>query len=137
MSSSRTLMITHKSISWLLITTILLIAFFPAHYHLHHLYETEGFSPATATHEHIIDLHILNDAFAQSHHEEATNITASPDVLININKSEVSTYILLTFILIFLPLISNIKNRFLNTRHRKHKQSLLFYSPPLRAPPQI
>ena len=82
MCANGKLVIRYKSISWLLIAAILLVAFLPAHYHLHHLYNDDAFSSATR-HAHAIDLHVLTEKTGQSHHDdETTIIAASPDGIV-------------------------------------------------------
>jgi len=130
------LLITYKSISWLLIASILLLAFLPAHYHLHHLYNDETFSSAATTHTHIIDLHILTENDGQSHHDdEATIIAVSPDGIVKKSNPDFPPFILLAIVLLLLPALNKRINIPLNYRRTDFKQSYPHFTPLLRAPP--
>ncbi len=136
MSVDNKLVITYKSISWLLVTSILLLAFLPAHYHLHHIHNDDSFSSATTTHAHVIDLHVLTETTGQSHHQdEATIIAISPDGIVKKSNPEFSPFILLAIILLLLPALSKRINIQLNYRSTNLKQSYPHFAPLLRAPP--
>ena len=136
MSASCKLVITYKSISWFLIASILLLAFLPAHYHLHHLYNDETLSSATKTHAHVIDLHVLTEKTGQSHHhDEATIIAASPDGIVKKNSPDFSPFILLAIVLLLLPALSKRINIPLNYRSTNLKPRYPHFTPLLRAPP--
>ncbi len=128
--------ITYKSISWLLIATILLVAFLPAHYHLHHRYNDEIFSSAETGHTHIIDLHVLTESAGQSHHDdEATIIALSPDGIVKKSSPDFSPFILLAVVLLLLPALNKRINIPLTYRSTAAKQSYPHFTPLLRAPP--
>ena len=130
------LVITYKSISWLLIATILLLAFLPAHYHLHHLNNDDAFSSAANKHVHVIDLHVLTEKTGQLHHDdEATIIAASPDGIVKKNNHEFSPFILLVIVLLLLPVLSKRINIPLNFTSTNLKQRYPHFAPLLRAPP--
>ena len=136
MSADWKLMITHKPISWLLIAAILLVAFLPAHYHLHHLYNDDAFSSAATRHEHVIDLHVLTEKTGQSHHDDdATIIAASPDGILKKINPDFSPFILLAVVLLLLPALNKRINIQLNYRSTNLKQSYPHFTPLLRAPP--
>ena len=129
-------LITYKSISWLLIASILLLAFLPAHYHLHHLYNDETLSSAATKHAHIIDLHVLTESAGQSHHdEEATIIALSPDGIVKKSNPDFPPFILLAIVLLLLPALNKRINIPLNSRSTDFKQSYPHFTPLLRAPP--
>jgi len=127
-------MITYKSISWLLIATILLVAFLPAHYHLHHLYDEDS-SSAGAAHAHVIDLHVITELTGQSHHDEAVSIAASPDGMMKKSNLDFSQFILLTMVLLLLPVFNKQINIQLISRSSIFKQCYPHFAPLLRAPP--
>ncbi len=136
MSADSKLVITRKSISWLLIAAILLLVFLPTHYHLHHLYNDETFSSATTTHAHVIDLHVLTEKTGQSHHhDEATIIAASPDGMMKKSNPGFSPFILLAMVLLLLPVFNRQINIQLISRSTKLKQRYPHFAPLLRAPP--
>jgi hypothetical protein len=136
MSADSKLVITRKSISWLLIAAILLLVFLPTHYHLHHLYNDETFSSSTAIHEHVIDLHVLTEKTGQSHHhDEATIIAASPDGMMKKSNPGFSPFILLAMVLLLLPVFNRQINIQLISRSTKLKQRYPHFAPLLRAPP--
>lgn len=120
-----------RSISWGLIAALSLALILPAHYHLHHL-QVAG----SADHGHSVDLHLITDNAALSHHEEGTSIfAATPDVIVKQDNPEFSPYLLLTLLLVILAV------NFCQTRIRPGNrdpgriQHYPFFSPPLRAPP--
>ena len=130
------IVIRYKSISWLLIAAILLVAFLPAHYHLHHLYNDDAFSSAATGHAHVIDLHVLTEKTGQSHHDdETTIIAASPDGTVKKSNPEFSPFILLVIVLLSLPVLSKQKNIQLNYRSTDLKLPYPHFTPLLRAPP--
>ena len=136
MSANGKLVITYKSISWLLIATILLVAFLPAHYHLHHLYNDDAFSSVATRHTHIIDLHVLTEKTGQSHHdEEATIIEVSPDGIVKKSEPDFFPFILLAMVLLLLPALNKRINIQLYYRSTDLKQSYPHFTPLLRAPP--
>jgi hypothetical protein len=136
MSANGKITITYKSICWLLITTILLVAFLPAHYHLHHLDNDDMFSSTTAVHAHVIDLHILTEQSGQSHHDdEATIIAASPDGIVKKSNPDFFPFILLAMVLLLVSALYKSINIQLNYKSTGLKQSYPHFSPLLRAPP--
>ena len=135
MCANGKLVFRYKSISWLLIAAILLVAFLPAHYHLHHLYNDDAFSSAT-THAHVIDLHVLTETTGQSHHDdEATILATSPDGIVKKSNPEFSPFILLVIVLLSLPVLCKQINLQLNYRSTGFKQCYPHFTPLLRAPP--
>ena len=136
MSATGKLVITHKSVSWLLIATILLVTLLPAHYHLHHQHNDDISSSTTAIHEHVIDLHVLTEKTGQSHHDdEATIIAASPDGMVKKNNPDFFPFILLAMALLLLPALNKRINIQLNYRSTDLNQPYPHFSPLLRAPP--
>ena len=126
--------ITYKPISWLLITAILLVAFLPAHYHLHHLNNDVALSSA-ATHTHVIDLHVLTEKTGQSHHDDATIIAASPDGVVKKSNPDFSPFILLAIVLLLLPSLNKRLNIQLKNKSTNLKPRYPHFTPLLRAPP--
>ena len=125
------LIISHKTINWLLVVSVLLITLMPAHYHLSHL-----FSSDPTGHDHVVDFHLIADKTDQSHHgEETTDFTANPDGIVKKNNPEFFPFILLTILLFLLPILNNRirTHRDFNDVNLKH--SYHHFSPPLRAPP--
>ena len=136
MSKRHNNMISIKTISWSLIAAILLVTLLPAHYHLHHLYD-ENTNTAITTHKHVIDLHVLSEESGQSHHDEATSISASPDGIVKNNAPDFMPFILISFIL----LVITTQNIRLNIQLKSRRINLVphapYFSPLLRAPPQF
>ena len=122
-----------KSISWLLVTAILLMTLLPAHYHLHH-----SDSTVTSTHSHAVDLHLTADKAGQSHHDEdAPVFSATPDGIVKTSNPEIFPFILLAVALVLSPLT---KKRIRIKPYKITsgiKQSFPHFSPPLRAPPLL
>jgi hypothetical protein len=137
MCANAKIVINYKPISWLLIAAILLVAFLPAHYHLHHLYD-DAISSTATRHEHVIDLHVLTEKTGQSHHDdEATIIAASPDGILKKSNPDFSPFILLVIVLLLLRVLCKQINTQLNYKSINLKQSYLHFTPLLRAPPLI
>ena len=133
--TSRNLVNAKKAISWLLITTILLVAFLPAHYHLHHLYDDHNFSSAGAVHEHIIDLHVITELSGNSHHDNVASIAASPDGMMKKINPDYFPFILLAMVLLLLAVFNKQINIQLSSRSTKLKHRYPHFAPLLRAPP--
>ncbi len=138
MSAERKSVNIHKALSWLLIASILLVTFLPAHYHLHHLYDDNTFNVAATAHTHVIDLHVLSDDIGQSHHsDEATSIAVTPDGIRKNSHPDFFPFILLTILLLLVHTLSkriNILLCHITTGHKKHHP---YFTPLLRAPPLI
>ena len=109
---------------------MLLLSFFPAHFHLHHT-DDEG----AASHQHIIDLHVITDVTEQDHHGESHIVKASADGLIKqLTGLMLSVGLILSFLVLFPPLNSRVLH-YLFEDVRKHKKSSYRRAHPLRAPP--
>jgi len=121
----------YKAVHWLLTFAILLMAISTAHIHLHHSH-----SDIATEHQHVVDLHLLADTSEQSHHDEDTNIIdATPDVVIK-KSSFVSPLfaLLVSFVITFL--LTSIRTSFKPCyTYVSLKQILIYFAPPLRAPP--
>lgn len=119
-----------KSISWLLVLAVLLVTLLPAHYHLHHLYSAD-----TATHGHVIDLHLAIDEMGDSHHDEAGSIASSPDGIVKKSNAAFPLFIALAIVLAILPILTT--RTIIRPVHKNAglKQSYPYFSPLLRAPP--
>ena len=135
MNAGRNIVNIKKSISWILVATILLVAFLPAHYHLHHLHDDDNFSSAGAAHSHVIDLHVITELSGQSHHDEAASIAASPDGMMKKSNPDFFPFILLAMVLLLLTVFDKQINIQLNSRSTKLKQRYPHFAPLLRAPP--
>ncbi len=126
---------TKKAISWFLITTILLVALMPSHYHLHHL-DNEAADSAGNSHSRIIDLHVLTVQAGDSHHDEDTeSIAASPDGAVKKSSPGFPLFVLLSMVLLLLPAFYKLSNVLLSTSGAGHKQHTPYFAPLLRAPP--
>lgn len=139
MKAAHKTVIYPKAISWLLIGAVLMVTILPAHYHLHHLYNDDmhsvGTSISATTHAHVIDLHLLTDTTAQSHHEDEASIAASPDTMVKKINPVFSPIILLAIVLALLPILTRkiiIQPDIRNSGYKKHYP---YFSPLLRAPP--
>lgn len=118
---------------WLLVVTLLVTGYIPAHYHLHHDASTDAF-----THAHIIDLHLLSDETHGGHHEiDAPSFTAVPDNALTppLPNLNLSPFAVITVLLLVLALakyhtcFNRTLERFRLPRYRPH------FSPLLRGPP--
>jgi hypothetical protein len=114
-----------------LVTALLITVLLPAHYHLHHLHSLD-----TASHAHVVDLHLIADNSGHAHHYENTSIiSATPDAIVKTDKSVFSLFIPLAIVLVLI----------LTCSHRVwlgHKSGAItrirhntYFSPPSRAPP--
>lgn len=121
----------YKSLTWLMIFTILAATLLPVHFHKHHV-QIEDLSH----HEHAFDMHFTHEKSDLSHHDEnLQTLTASPDGLIKKVTTLFTTMIMLALLLALLPIVTS--------RHLLHtgfdivslKRNYLRFSPPLRAPP--
>ena len=127
----RNIIISNKTIHWLLVVSVLLITLMPAHYHLNHL-----FSGDPTSHDHVVDFHLIADKTDQSHHGvETTVFTANPDGIVKKSNPEFSSLVLLLILLVILPIIGNRIRIHLDYYNVSLKQSYHHFSPPLRAPP--
>lgn len=133
MSTWRKLIINYKSTSWLLVAAIIAITLLPAHYHLHHLFNTDS-----TAHDHVIDLHVMSDKAEHSHHDEGTEIiSATPDGFVEKASTAFPPFILLAILLLLLPRLNYRISARLNYRDINLRQTYFHLSPPLRAPPLI
>ena len=131
MRASWKLLAQRKSISWQLIAVLLFVTILPAHYHLHH-HDSAGL----AAHAHSIDLHLISDNMAQSHHDEDTSIfAATPDVIAKKGNPEFSVYMLLAILLVLILAHRNLAMSLYDQRDEGLIQHYPYFSPPLRAPP--
>lgn len=103
----------------------------PAHYHLHHLNDTDP-----AEHAHVLDLHLISDSNRNAHHDEDTSIiAATPDVIVKTVNSLLASFVLLAlFLLMLSTLAEKVRLRYSHCGVRLVRQ-YHYYSPPLRAPP--
>jgi hypothetical protein len=82
-----------------------------------------------------VDLHVITDTTAQSHHDEATSIAASPDgILKNYNPIYSPFIFLITVLTLLLIQHKRIKIGF-DYKNINPQQSCPHFSPLLRAPP--
>lgn len=131
MNAWRNIIISNKTINWLLVVSVLLITLMPAHYHLNHL-----FSGNPTSHDHVVDFHLIADKTDQSHHgEETTVFTVNPDGIVKKSNPEFSPFILLAILLVILPIPNKRIRTHLDYYTASLKQSYHHFSPPLRAPP--
>ena len=127
----RNIIISNKTINWLLVVSVLLITLMPAHYHLNHV-----FSGNSTSHDHVVDFHLIADKTDQSHHgEETTVFTANPDGIVKKINPELSPFILLAILLVILPVLNNRIRTHRDFSDVNLKNSYHHFSPPLRAPP--
>jgi hypothetical protein len=114
-----------------MVFTVVLLALAPHHYHLHHDAASDPLQ-----HAHSIHLHILSDANGDAHHDQATALKATPNVLA---KSVGDNPLNVAFALILLALLPVREPRIrLRLGHAWARLRPAFYqlSPPLRAPPR-
>jgi len=120
-----------KFICWVLISAILYITFLPAHYHLHHLLTDEQ-----TAHTHSIDLHLITDISAETHHYESTTVVeATPDGIIKNYNSVLLPFLLFATVVLILAVVSKRAISLLDFRDLIPKPQYLHLTPPLRAPP--
>lgn len=128
----RNIIISNKTIIWLLVLFVLLITLMPAHYHLNHL-----FNGNPTSHDHVIDFHLIADKTDQSHHgKETTVFTANPDGIVKKSTPEFSPIVLLAILLVICSIPGKRIKIHLDYCNVSLKQSYHHFSPPLRAPPQ-
>ena len=121
-----------RSVNLLLIGVILFTTLMPAHYHLHHIHDTDS-----GTHDHAIDLHFVTANADQSHHDEETSIfNATPDAIVKKISSDISPFVLLTVLLVLLAILYRISMRH-EHGYADHRPRHPYFTPPLRAPPAI
>lgn len=136
MNAAQKILYKNKSLSWLLIVTILLVTLQPAHYHLHHQHHDGTLTSTAGTHDHAIDLHILTKNTGDAHHDKGTTIfAAAPDGIMKKSNADSSPFILLTIALLLMPVLNiqiDVRHHF---RDRNFKQSYPHFTPLLRAPP--
>ena len=123
-----------KTISWSLITAILLVTFLPSHYHMHHLYNESDINSA-AQHGHVVDLHVLSEQVGDAHHDEAVSFTASPDGVLNRSNPDFPLFVFLVAVLLLLPMQSKLISVRPIFRSFNFRQRYLHFTPLLRAPP--
>ena len=130
MHTWRNLISQYKSGCWMLVLTILALMLLPMDFHLHHMDETTNFE-----HDHVIDLHLITDSAGLAHHQDATVLSATPDILLKQSNNNPLASVALIFLLIQLVVIS------FNYIQRIYNKSIslpgFYYHliPPLRAPP--
>lgn len=121
-----------RSINKLLIALVLLTAFSPAHYHLHHLADAEP-----ASHGHAIDLHFITIDTDPSHHNEDTSIfAATPEVIVKKSFVPVPGGVLLAIVLVLLAQFHRVKVC-AGCGTTSPVQHYPYFTPPLRAPPRL
>jgi hypothetical protein len=137
MNAWRNIIIRNKTISWLLVVSVLLITLMPAHYHLNHLFSDSSSEHGHSTdHAHVVDFHFIADETDQSHHGEDTTVfTANPDGIVKKANPEFFPFILLVILLVLLPILNKRIRICLDYCNLSLKQSCQHFSPPLRAPP--
>lgn len=128
--------VRQKTISWFLMVTILLVTFLPAHYHIHHLYDESDIFSAEK-HEHVVDLHVLSTQVGDTHHDEVASFTASPDGRLNKSNLDFPLFVLLVAVLLLLPKQSKQIITRLSFSRIKFRQHYSYFTPLLRAPPQL
>ena len=122
---------SNRSISWVLIAALLTVLLLHAHYHVHHIDSIDS-----STHAHEIDLHVITDRQALTHHDEGTSIfEAAPDGIVKKVSPVFLPGLLVLFSLVILTICQvRIRRRYVDddpNPDRLHS----FYTPPLRAPP--
>ena len=143
MNACRKLIVTHKSISWLLVVAVIYITLLPVHYHLHHMaiddihsVDAINHSHVAINHSHVIDLHLMTDKSGQLHHDdEATSIAASPDGIVKKTNPAFSPFILLAIVLVLFPVLIKRLKIWLDYRSIGFNKSYPHFLPLLRAPP--
>ena len=125
--------ITDRSISWVLIAALFSVLLLPAHYHLHHI---DSIDPDA--HAHAIDLHVITDKQALTHHDEGTSIfEAAPDGIVKKVSPVFLPGLLLVFSLVILT-VCHVRIRCRPVKDDPNPDRLHpFYTPPLRAPPVL
>lgn len=137
MVNSRINTVGNKSFIWLLVIAVLVMAFFPVHYHFHHLdlSDLDGHAHHSVDHEHKIDLHLLMDKHDMQHHDiDATSFTAVPDDAIK-SLSFVKAFILLALVLAVMPAVQQLVTIAPKRRNAARKRRRPHFIPQLRAPP--
>jgi hypothetical protein len=103
----------------------------PAHYHLHHFNGIDS-----TAHAHVVDLHIITDNQALTHHDEGTSIfKATPDGIVKKENPAFMPYLLLVFSLLILSISLYRDSSWSDQDNSETSRYYPFFSPPLRAPP--
>jgi hypothetical protein len=131
MQSLRKRITIYRSISWALIASLYCVVLLPAHYHLHHLN-----SVASANHAHVIDLHVIADKQALTHHDEGTSIFAATPYGIVKNDGPVLFLMPVLASLLLILAVGQCRVSYRSVREEPDPyRHDAFFSPPLRAPP--
>jgi hypothetical protein len=114
-----------------LIAALVSVLLLPAHYHVHHLDSIDS-----SDHAHAIDLHVITDNKALTHHDEGTSIfSATPDGIVKKVSPLFLPGLLLVFSLVILTVCHD-RIRYGSVKDDPNPDRLHpFFTPPLRAPP--
>lgn len=131
MKNWRKLTNRYKSISWLLIASILILTLLPAHYHIHH-----AVSEDLAHHEHVIDFHMMAEQTDPSHDtDDLQGFAATPEGVAKQTNPAFSPFIVLVFLLTLLLFFAYQIRKWLDFDIVGLNKNYPHFSPPLRAPP--
>ena len=118
----------YKSISWMLVAVIFMLAVLPSYLHIHH-------ADTLASQQLSFDLHFVTDNSASEHNKDATFFPSTSDVLVKkVSDNPLSPAILVCLFIFLLVNIPHIKPPLFSSRIYL-KLSYIHLTPPLRAPP--
>jgi hypothetical protein len=139
MNAWRKLILLKKSVSWIVLTAVVMLSLFPAHMHLHHdddgLASSHVSAMAPESHDHTSTIHAVSDTTGHSGHDDVTVLPATSDTLIKKVNVNPIIFAILIGIFVFLTITSasqRFRQQILSIPPRK---IYICLSPPLRAPP--
>lgn len=121
-----------KNVCRLLLPAVLFLCIFPAHYHLHHLFSTDS-----ATHDYVVDLHVVAHDTEHSNHNDTHVFKALPDGVTKKLNNNITPqlFLILALTLVISAYYRSVHTTLEPTTPLRHIQRIL--SPPQRAPPLI
>ena len=129
----RKFILDYPVISWVLILAFLLQLLMQLHFHLHHDEQV-----ANLDHDHVVDIHLLVEDHPVDHpaHDNAHEITSTPDVIGIKNLNNDFPFVLFTFLVLITTVFLAIINRWWSYDKIKYINNQYFgLAPPSRAPP--
>lgn len=123
----------NQALCSLVALALLVQLLFPLNFHMHHNADN-----SSQGHHHSIDFHAMNDGVANEHlaDQDAVEININQDIFTKKDGDRGTGFLFLTFILMLLPVIVHIINRW-RLAGKTFFARYIYYSlsPPLRAPP--
>jgi len=138
MDDWRKFIFTNKSVSWLVLTAVVILSLSPSHMHLIHDDEvfasSHGIEVISHVHPHTSSVHAISDTTGHSEHEDVAVLHALSDSLVkkvNFNPMFLAILIWIFFIFGIAPASHKLRPLVSIYSHKLH----ICLPPPLRAPP--